>query len=106
VRRVICVTIATTALRSWASVRRSSSNLRDTLVAAAPPGAYVRIAGFVDLPMQVGVAHAVAPDRPQPLVLSWSAALWAHGGVKPSRSSSPASRFTACQNQGRQISET
>jgi uncharacterized phage protein gp47/JayE len=67
-RRIVCVTIATTTFRPPVTGSALVSGLHDTLAAAAPPGTHVRIEGFVDLPMTLSLALATDPDLPRPQV--------------------------------------
>ena len=66
-RRIVCVTIATTTFEPPVAGSALVSGLHDALVAAAPPGTHVRIEGFVDLPMTLSLALATDPGllRPQ-----------------------------------------
>ncbi|MFC5645438.1 baseplate J/gp47 family protein [Kitasatospora cinereorecta] len=65
-RRIVCLTLATTSLAPPVAGSDLVSDLHDALVSAAPPGTHVRIAGFVDLPMTVALALASDPALPRP----------------------------------------
>lgn len=67
-RRFVCLTVATTSFAPPAEGSDLVTGLHAALVAAAPPGTHVRIAGFVDLPMTVALALASDPDLPRPRV--------------------------------------
>ncbi|MFU8874983.1 baseplate J/gp47 family protein [Micromonospora sp. SL4-19] len=60
-RRIICLTIATTTLSPPQPGSDLVKGLRDAILAAAPPGTHVRIAGFVDLPMSLQISLATDP---------------------------------------------
>ncbi|MEV6055666.1 baseplate J/gp47 family protein [Streptomyces sp. NPDC052107] len=65
-RRIVCVTVATTSFAPPAADSDLVTGLHAALVAAAPPGTHVRIEGFVDLPMTVALALASDPNLPRP----------------------------------------
>ncbi|MFI1292483.1 baseplate J/gp47 family protein [Streptomyces sp. NPDC020792] len=65
-RRIVCVTVATTSFAPPAAGSDLVTGLHAALVAVAPPGTHVRIAGFVDLPMTVALALASDPYLPRP----------------------------------------
>jgi Baseplate J-like protein len=65
VRRTVCVTIATTTSESPLPGSQLVSDVHDALVAAAPPGTHVRVAGFVDLLMTLVLALATDPALPR-----------------------------------------
>ncbi|AKJ15762.1 hypothetical protein ABB07_38705 [Streptomyces incarnatus] len=65
-RRIVCVTVASTSFEPPAAGSDLVTGLHAALVAAAPPGTHVRIEGFVDLPMTVTLALASDPDLPRP----------------------------------------
>lgn len=67
-RRIVCLTVATTSFEPPAEGSDLVTGLHGALVAAAPPGTQVRIAGFVDLAMTVKLALACDPDVPRPQV--------------------------------------
>ena len=68
IRRIVCVTIATTAFEPPVAGSPLVSGLRDALLAAAAPGTHLRIEGFVDLPMNLSLALAADPSLPRPVV--------------------------------------
>jgi len=61
-RRIVCLTVATTAYAPPAVGSDLEKGLHDALVSAVPPGTHVRISGFIDLAMTVGLALASDPD--------------------------------------------
>ncbi|MBA2954133.1 hypothetical protein GON03_07355 [Nocardioides sp. MAH-18] len=64
--RTIVVTIATTTFAAPAAGSDLITGLSDAILAAAPPGTKVLVAGFVDLVMSVGVAFAHDPAHRRP----------------------------------------
>ncbi|MFF1867637.1 baseplate J/gp47 family protein [Kitasatospora herbaricolor] len=67
-RRIVCLTVATTSFDPPAAGSDLVTGLHEALVAASPPGTHVAIAGFVDLPMSVRLALASDPALPRPAV--------------------------------------
>ncbi|MBN3496376.1 baseplate J/gp47 family protein [Arthrobacter pascens] len=64
--RTIVVTIATTTFAPPAPGSDLITELGDAILAAAPPGTKVLVAGFIDLAMSVGVAFAHDPTYRRP----------------------------------------
>ena len=65
-RRVVCITIATTALESPVAGSDVISILRDALALVTPPGRSIRIEGFTDLTAQITLALAIDPSLRRP----------------------------------------
>ncbi|MFJ5776183.1 baseplate J/gp47 family protein [Streptomyces sp. NPDC093094] len=84
-RRIVCLTVATTSFAPPATGSDLVTGLHAALVAAAPPGTHVRIAGFVDLPMTVTLALASDPGLPRQRVESAVRAALARDFGKPVR---------------------
>ncbi|WP_171169982.1 baseplate J/gp47 family protein [Streptomyces sp. I05A-00742] len=84
-RRFVCLTVATTSLAPPAPGSDLVAGLHAALVAAAPPGTRLRIAGFVDLPMTVALALASDPDLPRPRVEAAVRAALVRGFGRPAR---------------------
>ncbi|NUU19597.1 hypothetical protein HP550_20325 [Cellulomonas humilata] len=60
-RRIVCLTVATTSLAPPTAGSSLVRDLRDALLAAAPPGTHVRVEGFVDLPVSLVLELRVDP---------------------------------------------
>ncbi len=61
-RRILCLTIATTALAPPVAGSELVADLTDAVLAAAAPGLHLRVAGFDDLPVALEIAMASDPD--------------------------------------------
>jgi predicted phage baseplate assembly protein len=64
-RRIVCLTIATTTLDSPLPGSPLVQDLQDALQAAAPPGTHLQIEGFVDLPLSITIDLATDAKLPR-----------------------------------------